>query len=188
MTRDEAYALLKEKVKTPNLVKHCLAVEACMRAVGAELEAEEESWADEDGLWPMAGLLHDLDYEETVDDFERHGLLTCEYLEDCRFPDEFYDAIKAHAYKKEPVSDFEIALYAVDPLTGLIVAAALMHPDKKLASLDTDFVMRRFGEKRFAAGANRDQIRACEKLGIELPRFVGVCLGAMQGISDELGL
>ena len=182
MTRDEAYALLKEKVKTANLVKHCLAVEACMRAVGEELTADDE------GLWPLAGLLHDLDYEETKDDFERHGLLTCEYLEDRGFPDEFYDAIRAHAYKKEPTGDFEVALYAVDPLTGLIVAAALMHPDKKLASLDADFVMRRFGEKRFAAGANRDQIRACEKLDIELPRFVEICVGAMQGISDDLGL
>jgi putative nucleotidyltransferase with HDIG domain len=181
MTRDKAYALLKEKVKTANLVKHCLAVEACMRALAAELGADEE-------LWSLAGLLHDLDYEETADDFERHGLLTCEYLEDRDFPPEFYDAIRAHAYKKEPTGDFEVALYAVDPLTGLIVAAALMHPDKKLASLDADFVMRRFGEKRFAAGADRDQIRACEKLGLELPRFVEICLGAMQGISDELGL
>ncbi|UCE27313.1 MAG: phosphohydrolase, partial [Candidatus Coatesbacteria bacterium] len=110
------------------------------------------------------------------------------YLEDRGFPPEFYDAIRAHAYKKEPTGDFEVALYAVDPLTGLIVAAALMHPDKKLASLDKDFVMRRFSEKRFAAGADRDQIRACENLGIELPRFVEICLGAMQEISDELGL
>ena len=181
MTRDEAYALLKEKVKTANLVKHCLAVEACMRAVAAELGTDEE-------LWSLTGLLHDLDYEETKDNFERHGLLTCEYLEDRGFPDGFYDAIKAHAYKKEPTGDFEVALYAVDPLTGLIVAAALMHPDKKLGSLDADFVMRRFGEKRFAAGANRDQIKACEKLNIELPRFVEICVGAMQGISDDLGL
>ncbi len=82
----------------------------------------------------------------------------------------------------------EKALYAVDPLTGLIVAAALMHPDKKLKSLDADFVMRRFNEKRFAAGADRDQIRSAQKLEISLEEFINITLDAMKGIDKELGL
>jgi predicted hydrolase (HD superfamily) len=80
------------------------------------------------------------------------------------------------------------ALYSSDPVTGLIVASALMHPDKKLAGLDVDFVMRRFKEKRFAAGADRDQISACSELGLSLEEFLGVAIESMQGISDELGL
>ncbi len=80
------------------------------------------------------------------------------------------------------------ALYAVDPITGLIVAAALMHPSRKLAEVDTDFVLRRFGEKRFAAGADRDQIKSCESLSLSLEEFITICLDAMRDISDELGL
>lgn len=78
-------------------------------------------------------------------------------------------------------------LYAVDSLTGLIIAATLMHPDKKISSLDTDFVMRRFKEKRFAAGANREQIQSCEELGISLEDFIEHTLQAMAGIEKELG-
>jgi predicted hydrolase (HD superfamily) len=80
------------------------------------------------------------------------------------------------------------ALYASDPITGLIVAAALMHPDRKLAGIDVDFVMRRFRENRFAAGASREQIAACSELGLSVEEFVGIALSSMQGISDELGL
>jgi predicted hydrolase (HD superfamily) len=80
------------------------------------------------------------------------------------------------------------ALYAVDPMTGLIVACALMHPDRRLNSLDKEFVMRRFKEKRFAQGANRDQMKECAELGLSLEEFVGLCLEAMTGVAPELGL
>jgi predicted hydrolase (HD superfamily) len=86
------------------------------------------------------------------------------------------------------VSRLERALYAVDPLTGLIVAAALMHPSRALRNVDVQFVLNRFGEKRFAAGANREQIASCGELGLDLAGFVGICLRAMQEISEELGL
>ena len=181
MTRDEALVLIKENVKTKNLRKHMYAAEACMRELAKRLEGDEAEWA-------LAGLLHDLDYDRTVDDFPMHGNVTEELLKGSDVSPEIINAIKAHAEHAPITSDIDLALHAVDPLTGLIVAAALMHPTKKLADVDVGFVMNRFKEKRFAAGADRDQIRKCEGLGLSLEEFVGISLAAMQGISKELGL
>ena len=181
MTREEAMELVKENVKTKNLRKHMYAAEACMRALAARLGGDEEEWT-------MAGLLHDLDYDRTVDDFAMHGFVTEEILSGRDVSPEIINAIKAHAEHAPISSNMDLALHAVDPLTGLIVAAALMHPTKKLAGVDVGFVMNRFKEKRFAAGADRGQIRKCEGLGLSLEEFVGTCLAAMQGISKELGL
>lgn len=181
MTRDEAMALVKEKVSNKNLIKHMLATEACMRELAERLGGEQDQWS-------MAGLLHDLDYDQTKDDFPRHGFETVEMLKGMELPDEILQAIVSHTGHVERKSVMDKALYAIDPTTGLIVAAALMHPDKKLNSLDVDFIMRRFKEKRFAAGANREQIQTCSELGLELDDFIGLCLKGMQSISDELGL
>jgi putative nucleotidyltransferase with HDIG domain len=181
MTREEAMALVKEKVSNKNLIKHMLATEACMRELAERLDGELEQWS-------MAGLLHDLDYDMTKDDFPRHGFETVEMLSGMGLPDEILQAIVSHTGHVERKSLMDKALYAIDPATGLIVAAALMHPDKKLTSLDVDFILRRFKEKRFAAGANRDQIQTCSELGLELDDFIGLCLKGMQSISDELGL
>jgi len=181
MNREEALALLKKKVKTKNLVKHMIATEACMRKLALHFGEPAEKWA-------LAGLLHDLDYDDTKDDFARHGLVSAQYLEELGVDKEIVEAIRAHPGHTEPKERIEIALYAVDPLTGLIVASALMHPEKKLSALTTDFVMRRFKEKRFAAGANREQIKWCEKLGLDLEDFIGLCIDAMKEVADELGL
>ncbi len=181
MTRDEAIELVDENVKTKNLRKHMYAAEACMSALAERLGGDADEWA-------LAGLLHDLDYDRTVDDFPKHGFVTEEMLEGLDVSPEVLNAVKAHAEHAPISSDMDMALYAVDPLTGLIVAAALMHPTKKLANVDVRFVMNRFKEKRFAAGANRDQIRKCEELGLPLEEFVGICLSGMQGISRQLGL
>lgn len=181
MTREEALALMSERVSNMNLRKHMLATEAVMRRLAVKLEADE-------ALWGMAGLLHDLDYDQTVNDFPRHGLMTAEMLEATDIPDEAVYAIKSHPGHFPRKSLLDKALYAVDPVTGLIVAAALMHPDKKLKALDLNFIMRRFKEKRFAAGADRDQIRACSEIGLELEAFIELALEAMQGINEELGL
>lgn len=181
MTREEAMELVRKNVKTKNLRKHMIATEACMRRLAAHLGESEEEWA-------LAGLLHDLDYDQTVDDFPRHGLVTEEMLRDHDVSPMILNAIKAHAEHAPIANNMDLALYAVDPLTGLIVAAALMHPTKKLANVDVQFVMNRFKEKRFAAGANREQIRKCEGLDIPLEEFIGICLVGMQEVSKELGL
>ena len=181
MIRNEAFNLVKSKVSNTNLIKHMLATEAVMRRLA-------EHFGEDPELWGLAGLLHDLDYDETVDDFPRHGLLTAEMLQDYDVDDRVVQAIKAHPGHVEAESRMDKALYAVDPLTGLIVAAALMHPSKKLKSVDTDFVMNRFKEKRFAAGANRDQIKSCDQIGLDLETFLTISLQAMQDIDDVLGL
>ena len=181
MTREEAIEMVKQKVSNKNLRKHMIATVAVMRKLAVHLEQDED-------LWAVCGLLHDLDYDLTADDFPRHGLMTAEMLSETDLPEEAIYAIKSHPGHFPRKSLLDKALYAVDPVTGLIVAAALMHPTKKLKNLDVDFVMRRFNEKRFAAGANRDQIRSCGELGIELEAFVSLALESMQEIDSELGL
>ena len=181
MTREEAIAAVRQHCGNKNLVKHMLATEAVMIGLAGKLGEDTESWA-------LAGLLHDLDYEETVDDPDRHGLVSAEKLGELGVSEEIVHAVKAHNEHVTRDSAMDRALYASDPVTGLIVAAALMHPDKKLAGLDVGFIMRRFNEKRFAAGASREQMAVCSELGLSLDEFIGVALASMQGISGELGL
>ena len=181
MNREEALELIKEKVSNKNLIKHMFAAEVCMREMAERLGENKDRWN-------MAGLLHDLDYDTTKDNFPRHGFETVEMLEGKEIPEDVLHSILSHTGNVERTSVMDKALYAIDPTTGLIVAAALMHPSKKLGNLDIDFIMRRFKEKRFAAGANREQIMTCSELGLELEDFIGICLKGMQSISDELGL
>jgi len=181
MEREEALRLVKEKIFTKNLIKHVLAVEAVMRSLARHLGEDQEKWG-------LVGLLHDLDYEQTLKDPDRHSLVTEEILKEYDVPADIIHAIKCHNNKAPRESLLDKAIYAADPVTGFIVAAALMHPSKKLKGVDVPFLMRRFKEKRFAAGASREQIKTCEELGLSLEEFLELCLQAMQGIDKELGL
>jgi len=181
MQREEAKILLEQTIPNKNLQKHMLAAEACMRELATYFGEDADQWG-------LAGLLHDLDYDQTADDFSNHGLVTAKMLEGKGISDDVIYCIKAHPGHVDGKSKMDFALYAADSLTGLIVAAALMHPSKKLANLDVPFIMKRYKEKRFAAGANREQIQTCDRLGLTLEDFVGICLRAMQGISDDLEL
>ncbi len=181
MNRQEALALVQERVKTKNLVKHMLAVEAGMRALAPRFGEEPERWA-------LAGLVHDLDYEETKDRPDVHGYRTVDFLRARGFADEeILGAILAHAGHREPEKPMEIALTAVDPLTGLIVAAALVHPDK-IGGLTAQNVLNRYKEKGFARSASREGIALGTKLGLPLEEFVETVLGAMQAARANLGL
>ena len=181
MNRNEALGLIKQSIKSENLIKHMLATEACMKKLAKEFGEKEEKWT-------LAGLLHDIDYEVIGEDFSRHGIVGAEILEKNGIDREVIEAVRAHPGNMERASKMAKALYAVDPLTGLIVAATLMHPEKSLKAVDINFVLNRFKEKRFAKGANREQIKSCEDLGLDLERFITVCLEAMKEISNELGL
>ena len=181
MKREDALSLVKSKVKNKNLIKHMLAVEAIMRRLADHFGEDKE-------LWGLTGLLHDLDYDETVGDPEKHSLKTVEWLKDHDLDERILYAIKAHPRKVEPKSKMDWSLFATDSLSGLIVAAALMHPTKKLKNLDDIFVMNRFKEKRFAAGARREDIEECEKIGLSLEEFIKLALEGMQKIDTELGL
>jgi putative nucleotidyltransferase with HDIG domain len=181
MNRQEALAFLREHLKKENLIKHCLAVEACMRAFAGKFGEDEEKWG-------LAGLLHDVDYEYTAKDPERHALKSAEMLEQFDLGDDVLHAIKAHNHKVEIESDIDAALLATDPATGFIVACALMHPEKKLKPLDLRFLKKRFKEKSFAKGASREQMKECSRMGIELDDFLSTCLSAMQQVDTDLGL
>jgi len=184
MDREKAFNLLKENLKNQNLIKHSLAVEAGMRALAKFFGEDEEKWA-------LAGLLHDIDYEKTKGDPKLHSKLGAEMLQNMGFEEDICQAVLTHneAHGILPKTKMAKALYCLDPLTGLIVASALVLPSKKLKDLKVKNVLNRFKEKRFAAGANREIIRKCEDfLGISLEKFVEIVLGAMQEISDQLGL
>jgi putative nucleotidyltransferase with HDIG domain len=180
ITRQEAYDLVIQNVKQKNLVKHILAVEAVMRRLAEHLEQDIE-------FWGLTGLLHDLDYSKTADKPEQHTYLTIEWLEKYNIPEDMKHAINAHPGHIPCESQLDWALYCADPVTGLIVAGVLMHPSKKLIGIDVSYMLRRFKEKRFAAGANRDDIAKCEKLELPLDQFMGLAIEAMRSISDELG-
>ncbi len=181
MTRDEALKWVERELEKPNLIKHVLAVEASCRRLAGHFGEDPEYWA-------MVGLLHDIDYLKTIDDPDGHTRLAAEWLAEKGFDDKFIYAVMSHAERVEPKSKLDWTLFSVDPTTGLVVAAALMHPSKSLAGLDVGFLMKRFKEKRFAAGARRESIAACSNLGLSLEEFLGHVLAAMQGISDDLGL
>ncbi len=181
MDRTQAFELLTTHLKNRNLVKHCLSVEACMRAMAARLGHDPEPWG-------LAGILHDLDYELTEKSPERHTTETVKILEPLGLAPEVIHAIQAHAGKVPCQSPMDWAIYSLDPLTGLIIAATLMHPTKKIKSIDLEFVQRRYKEKSFARGARREEIEKCSELGLPLDEFIDICLKAMQGIDVQLGL
>lgn len=181
MNRSEALDLVKSRVENKNLVKHMLSCEACMIALAKHFNESEDEWG-------LAGLLHDLDYPETVNDPAKHGFITMELLKEHSLKENILNAILAHPGHIKRETLIQKSLYAIDPLTGLIVASVLMHPEKKIKYADTEFIMRRYKEKRFAAGANREQIASIEETGVKLEDFVGICIEAMKTISEDLGL
>ena len=164
MNRDEALSLLKQHLKNKNLVKHSLAVETCMRALAERLN------------------------EITEKSPELHTKETVKILEDKGVEQEIIRTIQAHAGQVECKNAMEWAIFAIDPLTGLIIAATLMHPSKKLGEIDLGFVERRYKEKSFARGARREDIEQIKNIGLDLDEFISICIGAMQGISGDLGL
>lgn len=183
MDRQTSLEFLKQHIQKEHLIKHMLAVEACMRAMAVTLNENVDDFG-------LAGLLHDIDYELTSDTPEKHGILGAELLENLPISKEILQSIKSHSHLSgEPRETLMAkALYALDPLSGLLIACALMTPDKKLASINTPFVLKRFKEKRFAAGANRDQIRTCEEWGISVDQLIDTSIKAMQEIAENIGL
>ncbi|MCP4569347.1 MAG: HDIG domain-containing protein [FCB group bacterium] len=181
MAHDEAAALVEQKVKNRNLRKHIYAVEAGMIRLAEYFDEDPE-------LWGRTGLLHDLDYDKTVRKPDKHTFITEDWLKSYNLPPEMIAAIRCHPGHTPCQTKLDWALYATDPTTGFIVACALMHPGKRLAGVDSEFMLRRFGEKRFAAGATRENIAACSNLGLELAEFLDLIKEGMLRIGDTLEL
>ncbi len=183
MTREEAYMELTKYVDNKNLLKHMISTEAVLIRLAKLFDQDPD-------LWGMAGLLHDIDYEDTKELPEEHSLKGAEILEKMGFSEELVYAVKVHNERHglPRNSLLDKALYATDPMTGLIVAGALIRPDKKLSGVDVPFLRKKFDQKAFAKGANREQILTCSELGLSLEEFLGFGLEAMQGISEALEL
>ena len=183
MNRTKALDELKARITNNNLIKHSLAVEAIMRELAVLLRDNSE-------LWGLAGLLHDIDYDRTANDPARHSILGAEILEYLEVDPEVEYAVKAHNgyHGIERKRKLDKALYCADPVSGLITAGALILPSKKLKDVTAEFILKRMNEKSFAKGADREQIKSCSELGLELEEFITVALNAMKKISGELGL
>jgi len=184
MTREQALSLLNQHIEADNLIKHCLASEAIMRRLARRLGHDEDKWG-------LAGLLRDLDYNETRDNPARHGLRTAELLEPMDVDPDIVQAIKAHnaealGLKRE--SPLDLALTCAETMTGMVIAAALVYPDRKIKSVKPKSITKRMKEKQFARNVNRDLIMLCEDLGLSLNEFAELSLEAMAGIDAELGL
>jgi len=166
------------------MLNHCLAAEAVMRALANKVGEDPDKWG-------LAGLLHDLD-AELLTDLDEHTRETARILGETGIDPEIIEAVRLHNEQAHPgekrSTQFQHLLAAGETITGLIVATALVYPDKKLASVKPKSVRKRIKEKAFAAGANRDTIRECEAGGIPLDEFCTLSLEAMQGIADQLGL
>jgi len=183
--REKAEKILDEWVANNNLKKHAWAVEAAMRAYAPVFGADPEEWG-------VVGLLHDFDYER-YPDLEDHPFKGARWLREQGYSEELAEGVLAlaHADHTGILRDtlLKKAIYAVDELTGLIIAVALTRPSKKLADVTVEAVQKKWREKSFAAGVDRKMVeRGAEELGIPLPEHIGTVISAMQGISERLGL
>lgn len=187
MIKQQALDLLHEHTKNENLRRHMYAVGFAMRALAKRLGGDED-------VWETLGLLHDADWEETKDAPDQHTKKTLQWLEAIGETDgPIVHALMSHNRKYTKLAELdglmEWALETVDELTGFIVAVTLVRPEKQLATVTFESVMKKWNKKEFAAAVEREQIAQCEeKLGIPLPEFITITLVAMQDHHDELGL
>lgn len=177
LTRDEAFALLKEYSKEPFHIQHGETVECVMRYFAQEL-----GYGDDVEFWGMVGLLHDLDFELYP---EQHCIKCQEIMKDLDLDEKLIHAVASHGYgicsDVEPVHEMEKVLFATDELTGLIGAAALMRPSKSVQDMELKSLKKKFKDKSFAAGCDRDIIRrGAEQLGWELDDLLNRTLQAMK--------
>jgi len=181
---DRARELLNKHIPADNLKKHCIATEAIMRAMSPRFDADAD-------LWGIAGLLHDLDYNETKDDMARHGDVTAGILREEGYPEEMIEAIRSHNADNlgiERTKPFGIALAAAESATGLIAAMALILPSKKLTDVKTKSVVKRMKEVAFARNVDREDIRRVEEIGLGVRDFLDIGVQAMKGVADDLDL
>lgn len=183
-TREEAMALLKKYNQSDALIKHALAVEAVMEHFAKKMGADYIE------KWKIIGLIHDLDYEKYP---EQHCLKTKELLEEENWPEDYIRAVISHGWKicsdVEPVETMEKVLYTIDELTGLIVATVLMRPSKSVLDLKVSSLKKKYKNKNFAAGVDRQIIEdGAELLGMDLTEIMEETIKAMQNSADELGL
>lgn len=189
MNRTGAIEILNKLENSKGMVNHGKVAGFAMAALFDFLKSENKNPELSKEEWETVGLLHDADYEKTNKSLDLHTEETTKLLKKIGVDKLVIDAIRGHCDKEERNTLLAKSIYACDELTGLIVACALVRPEKKLSSVTVESVLRKFKNRSFAAGANRDQIKTCEtELNIPLEKFTSIVLSAMQEKSDELGL
>jgi putative nucleotidyltransferase with HDIG domain len=184
LTMEEALSLVKKNVTKRSSIFHMIAVEAIMKSVAEHLCENEQ-------LWQLTGLLHDIDYEKTEDNPKEHSILSEKILSNFDVPEEVVRAIKAHNFQfshVKPESIMEKALIACDAISGLLVACALVMPSKKLAQVEVNTVVKKFKDKSFARGVERERILFCEEIGIPKNVFFKLSLDGLKVVSSKIGL
>ncbi|MBI5519312.1 MAG: HDIG domain-containing protein [Desulfovibrio sp.] len=182
LSRDEAYSLLKQHVPDPALQAHCIESEAVLRALAKNLGQDQE-------LWGLTGLLHDLDYATTKDAPDQHGLEAAQMLEG-KLPVEALDAIRSHNHEHTgfaPSSPLDFALRCGETVTGLIHTNALVRP-ARMEGMDAKSLKKKMKDKAFAASVSRETIGECQKLGLEQAEFFTIAIAAVAGVAGEVGL
>jgi predicted hydrolase (HD superfamily) len=185
--RESAWCLLTEFTQSESLRKHALAVEACMRACAHKFASGS---AEDEDLWGIVGLIHDFDYDQ-YPSLEDHPYKGNEILKQRGWPEVITRAVMSHAEYTGVTRDTQLekALFACDELAGFITAVALIKPSKSLAEVDVKSVRKRMKDKAFARKVNRDDIvNGAAALGVDLDEHIGVCIEAMKGIAEKLGL
>ncbi|MFZ0280640.1 MAG: HDIG domain-containing metalloprotein [Bacteroidales bacterium] len=182
-TRETAFALLKEYNKTESLIRHALAVEGVMRYMAKKAGEDVEKWG-------IIGLIHDLDYEMYP---EQHCKMTEKILRENLWPEEYIRAVLSHGWglasDVEPVTRLEKTIYAVDELTGLVATSALVRPSKSVLDMEGRSVKKKWNDRRFAAGVNRDVIeKGAEMLGVTLDELITDCILGMREVAEGIGL
>ena len=189
MTKDDALKIIEELKNSPNMVKHEMAVGYAMAALYDYFESSTQHPEMARDDWEIVGLMHDADYEITNKSLELHTEETTKKLQEVKADQMIIDAVRGHCDKAPRDTLMAKSVYSSDELCGLIVACALVQPDKKLKSVGVDSVLKKFKDHSFARGANRDQIKTCEpELHVPLNEFIQIVLKSMQGKSQELGL
>ncbi len=181
--REDAFDLLRKYNRSDSLIKHALAVEGVMRHFARLRGRDEEKWG-------VIGLVHDLDYEQYPD---QHCQKSAEILAENEWPEEYIRAVVSHGWgicsDVKPVSELEKVLYAVDELTGLVTAAALVRPSKSVLDLKAKSVKKKWKDKRFAAGVDRSIIdRGCDMLGMDRTELINETIMGMRAVAEAVGL
>ena len=182
--REKALLLIEKYITSENIKKHLIATEALMRELAKRFNEDEE-------IWGITGLIHDIDWDLTKNTPEKHSILGAEILEKEGFPEEIVNAVRVHnhIHNLEPKTLLEKALYSCEEMTGFIVAVALVMPNKSLDEVTVERIISKFKEPSFAKGVNRDIIKKCEEfLNISIEELAEICLNAMKKVRDQLGL
>jgi len=181
MERRTAHALCREKCLKETTVRHLISVEGVMRALARRFDEDED-------LWGLTGLFHDLDQDHTGDDADNHGRLAAEWLREAGVDERVVNGVLAHAWTEYRTDRMSVAIVHADAVAGLLVAAALVRPERA-SGMKVSSVKKKLREKAFAPGVNREEVTGVEEgLGLSLEEFLAVSIEGLQQVAPELDL